>query len=85
DPLAVAPVSIAPISSTEYPADWSLKTRVLSPGTGLRSGLPSSSAWCTGSTRLFPGCPCSPGSMLKKASLGRTALGLRTLLYRRVS
>ncbi|MEQ2286524.1 hypothetical protein AMECASPLE_003269 [Ameca splendens] len=29
DPLAVAPVSIAPISSTEYPADWSLKTRVL--------------------------------------------------------
>ncbi|MEQ2240243.1 hypothetical protein ILYODFUR_012857 [Ilyodon furcidens] len=29
DPLAVAPVSIAPISNTEYPADWSLKTRVL--------------------------------------------------------
>ncbi|XP_017164048.1 protein downstream neighbor of son homolog isoform X2 [Poecilia reticulata] len=29
NPLAFAPVSIAPVSCAEYPADWSLKTRVI--------------------------------------------------------
>uniref|UniRef100_A0A3B5MZJ1 Uncharacterized protein n=1 Tax=Xiphophorus couchianus TaxID=32473 RepID=A0A3B5MZJ1_9TELE len=29
NPLTITPVSIAPVSCAEYPADWSLKTRVI--------------------------------------------------------